>query len=253
MTQAEERAADWARERVGQGYIWGATGWVCSRARREAQAKQYPAQAEMILGVGAKWDGKVCWDCATFVRGAAKAGGIRLCSGATSQWRKTAWADKRTIDSLPTGRVVMLYRQSGNTMQHTGISLGDGECVHAKGTKYGVITQGISSYPWTHWAIPAWDDEKEGAEMDEQMVVVADSGSTVRMRATADAGGAVVCAIPIGAVVTRSGTEGDWSRISYGGQDGYMMTRFLKAAEANVTRAEFDALAQRVAALEGRT
>ena len=92
MTQSEAHAALWAKERIGCGYIYGATGWVCSKARREQQAKQYPDQAEMILGVGAKWDGKICWDCATFVRGAAKAGGVTLCSGATSQWAKTAWA-----------------------------------------------------------------------------------------------------------------------------------------------------------------
>lgn len=93
MTQAEARAAAWAREHVGNGYIWGATGWVCSRERREQQAKQYLGQADMILGVGAKWDGMICWDCATFVRGAAKAGGVMLCSGARPHGRR--WEVKR--------------------------------------------------------------------------------------------------------------------------------------------------------------
>lgn len=164
MIQSEARAAAWALEHIGQGYIWGATGWVCSRTRREQQARQYPEQAEMILGAGAKWDGVTCWDCATFVRGAAQAGGIRLCSGATSQWRKTAWADKGTIDTLPRDQVVMLYRQRGGKMQHVGLYLGDGTCAHAKGTRYGVVRQSVDAYKWTHWARPAWPDVTQARE-----------------------------------------------------------------------------------------
>lgn len=82
---------EWALSHVGDGYIYGARGQKCSLAFREQQAKQYPAQADNILGTGAKWDGKTVWDCAQFTRAAWAAAGINLVSGATSQWNKTDW------------------------------------------------------------------------------------------------------------------------------------------------------------------
>ncbi|HNW87931.1 MAG TPA: hypothetical protein PLR69_12315 [Candidatus Limiplasma sp.] len=34
---------------VGWGYIYGATGWVCTAARVEQQAAQYPAYREVTI------------------------------------------------------------------------------------------------------------------------------------------------------------------------------------------------------------
>ena len=34
---------------VGCGYIYGATGWICTRARMEQQMRQYPAYAGQIV------------------------------------------------------------------------------------------------------------------------------------------------------------------------------------------------------------
>lgn len=251
------RAVAWAVERIGQGYIWGATGWVCSKARREQQAKQYPDQAEMILGVGAKWDGVICWDCATFVRGAARAGGVILCSGATSQWRETAWVSQGPITTLPRDQVVMLYRQSGGKMQHTGIYTGDGNCIHAKGTRYGVIMQPVEAYPWTHWALPAWQgNTQEEAVTMEDMVVVSADGSPVRMRREPSKHAEVLRKLAPGTKVIRESEADGWSRIVCGEDTGYMMSEFLAAAASGkkdeVRREEFDALEARVSALEAQ-
>lgn len=109
-----ERAAAFARSKIGQGYIYGARGQTCSAAFRRQQAQQYPDQAQNILVTGAKWDGQPVWDCAQLTRYAAKAAGVELPSGATSQWRKAPWKRKGTIDTLPDGEVVYLYRQKGS-------------------------------------------------------------------------------------------------------------------------------------------
>jgi len=127
------QSAAFARSKIGQGYIYGAKGQTCSAAFRRQQAAQYPDQAQNILVTGAKWDGRPVWDCAQLTRYAAKAAGVELPSGATSQWRKGPWKRKGTIDTLPEGEVVYLYRQKGTIMQHTGLALGDGTCVHARG------------------------------------------------------------------------------------------------------------------------
>ena len=57
---------------VGCGYIYGATGWICTRARMEQQMRQYPAYAGQIERYGKKWIGKPCYDCAQLTREAVR-------------------------------------------------------------------------------------------------------------------------------------------------------------------------------------
>jgi len=147
---------EWALGKIGCGYVYGATGAICTPAYRQARAEQYPSMASMILGVAAKWDGKQVFDCAQLTSKAAQAVGLSLPSGASSQWRKVAcWAVRGTIDSLPADRVCILYHEGkgGNPMSHTGIYLGDGMVVDARGHASGVLHTKLSSYPWTHFGV----------------------------------------------------------------------------------------------------
>ncbi len=228
MTQEQDAAIARALALVGDGYIYGATGWVCTAARRQTQAKQYPNQAGNILGVGAKWDGKTCWDCAQLTKTVAKAAGIALPSGATSQWKSGIWTAKGAIAELPTGSPVFLYRQSGGAMQHTGFCLGDGTFVHAKGTAYGVLHQPLATYAWTHWASP-WG----GAEVGQteptpigRAMVTAVRGSTVRVRR--EPGGDVLGVLKLGTVVDLYAEMAGYGLISYNGGKAYMQSAFLK-------------------------
>lgn len=226
---------DQAREKalslVGQGYIYGAKGQICSPAFRQQQAAQYPDQASNILGTGAKWDGMPVWDCAQLTRAVASAAGVTLVSGATSQWTKTAWARQGETASLPEDELVFLYRrQSGSAtvMAHTGVALGDGTCVHARGTAYGVVRQKMPDYAWTHWASPWVDGSQEGGESMEELykaTVTAASGSTVNLRSAPD--GALVTRVPIGTVVSVYEDSSGWSHIRAGDADGWMQSTFL--------------------------
>ena len=249
-------AVAFALAHVGDGYIYGATGWTCSPARREQQAKQYPEYRDNILNIGAKWDGKTCWDCATFTRACAKAGGVVLPSGATSQWKKGGWGEKGTIDQLPEDAVAMLYRQKGEIMQHTGLYLGDGTVVDARGTKYGVIHQAHNKYAWTHYAIPkGWggtEEEKGEDQTVQTMVVTADSGSTVNLRTRPDKTASVLAKVPIREAVQVLGMEDGWATIQRNGVTGYMMAQYLRAqGEASPTLEErVKRLEERVTALE---
>lgn len=157
---------DFALSLVGLGYIYGAQGQICTPAFRAQQAKQYPEQYKNIMIVGAKWDGMAVWECAQLTQEVASIGGVKLVSGATSQWKKTDWAEKGEIDTLPIDRVSFLYRESTsdeNVMSHTGVYLGDGTVVDARGASKGVRHDKISEYPWTHWAIPTWGEVKPKA------------------------------------------------------------------------------------------
>ena len=244
-----EKAAAFAMSKVGQGYIYGAKGQVCTEKFRRQQASQYPDQAKSILNVGRKWDGVPVWDCAQLTRYAAKAAGVTLPSGATSQWRKGPWKRKGTVGTLPLGEVLFLYRQKGNVMQHTGIATGDGRCIHARGTAYGVVQQGLEDYAWTHWASP-WEvletPEKEGKADMETAIVHADSGSTVRMRSGPGKGYTPVTSVPVGMAVDVLEWGQEWSRIRVDGEEGYMMSQYLTQAVQEPTAD------QRIAELEKR-
>lgn len=232
------RSAAFARSKIGQGYIYGAKGQTCTAAFRRQQAAQYQDQAQNILVTGAKWDGRPVWDCAQLTRYAAKAAGVELPSGATSQWRKGQWKRKGTIDTLPEGEVVYLYRQKGSIMQHTGLALGDGTCVHARGTAYGVVHQPVSAYPWTHWASP-WEAVSGQPEPVEGPVkspfaatVYAENGKPVKLRNQPSQGENLYWHVRSDTPATIRQPGEEWSQITALCTDGirrtgWMMSRFL--------------------------
>ena len=225
------KAAEKALSLVGQGYLYGAKGQICSPAFRQQQAAQYPDQAHHILQTGAKWDGQPVWDCAQLTRAAAKAADVTLVSGATSQWNKTDWARKGTIDTLPEGETAFLYRQADGRMQHTGVYLGDGTVVHARGTAYGVVRQNLSGYAWTHWA-SLWNLENALPASAPAIIakarVWAQSGSTVNARS--EPGGKVIARVAIGTEVDVCAQSAGWTTIVLNGETAYMQSAFLRAA-----------------------
>lgn len=233
---------------IGQGYIYGAKGQICSLAFRQQQAEQYPEQAENILGKGAKWDGMPVWDCAQLTRAAAAAGGVTLVSGATSQWTKTDWEETGEIECIPDGETLFLYRRqdgSATKMQHTGVAIGDGTCVHARGTAYGVVLQRVDEYPWTHWARPKWDEEKDETEDQEEMgpmvqaKVIGPAGETVNLRSMPSKSATVKERVRVGEIVSAGADKDGWRSVAYNGVIGYMMTEYLQDnAEMNNERDE---------------
>ena len=69
-----------AKSLVGCGYVYGATGWICTRRRLDQQARQYPQYADLIYKYGPKWQGRPCYDCAQLTRAVAQAD-RRICIG----------------------------------------------------------------------------------------------------------------------------------------------------------------------------
>ena len=180
--------ADYAISKLGCAYIYGGYGEkLCRPAFRRERANAYPAQksniyknCQVLSGrkdacAGCKWDGKQAYDCAQLTRYACKAAGTELVSGANSQWRKVAWEKKDTIGSLPDVPGVILYHvNASGTMTHTGVYIGGGYAVEARGAKYGVVKTAVKDRTWTHWAalpgvltgeeIPAPKEEEQTQE-----------------------------------------------------------------------------------------
>jgi hypothetical protein len=138
---------------IGCGYVIGATGWICTQARLEAQARQYPQYAAKTLRYGPRWLGCKCYDCAQLTRVAARAGGVELPGGATSQWRSGLYSERDTIGMIPPHEAgIQVFREgSPGVMEHTGVYLGDGYTVEARGVQHGVVRRALTDGSWTHW------------------------------------------------------------------------------------------------------
>ena len=190
-----EIAKDWCLQRVGNPYVYGATGKPCTPAYREARAAQYPDYAAKIrkncprLSGSAKsckdcrWcdpeteKGKDAFDCAQFTRRCMEAVGISLVSGANSQWTETDWAEAGGIDTIPRDKLCLLYREDADGRKHhAGVYLGDGWIVHAKGHDYGVVKELLGNPRFTHWGIPVG---LYGGEIERKTLRKGDQGVLV--------------------------------------------------------------------------
>ncbi len=238
---------NWLLSRVGCPYLMGGTGQPCTKAYREARAAQYPGSAAKIKKncqrmnggpntcKGCQYfdestgQGKRAYDCAQLVRWAMDAVGIKMVSGATSQWLETKWAVLGEMDTLPADKMVILYRKDDNgKMGHTGVALGDGSCVHAKGHDYGVVREGIAAYGrWTHWAIPEglYSDLLDTSG-DEEIYEVTDTD--VALRRGMSTATEVITRIKKGTLVDGRSIGGAWIAVTYKGNNGYMMAEFLR-------------------------
>lgn len=241
-TNNEEKIANWCNRLVGQGYIYGAKGQTVTEGFIQQQYNQYPDYVDPK--VVRKWLGKKAYDCAQFVRYAMKEVGISLVSGATSQWNKTNWEQSGTIDSLPKNKICCLYRWTGSVMQHTGVYQGDGSVIDARGSSSGIVKTKLESYKWTHWGIPkglyATNTKQETTTQEVLKVlykakVIANSGSTVRLRESMSSTAKTIAKIPVGTIVDVVEDNNGWDCIVYDGKTGYMMDEFLEKVEEVVT------------------
>jgi len=223
-TRAEMMVTN-AKALVGCGYAWGATGQICTQAVLNQLAKLYPDQPN-LMEICPKWIGKRIYDCATLVRACLRAAGINICSGATSQWKGDYWEEKGTIDQMPKDRpCVLYYNKTGTVMQHTGIYLGDGTVIDARGSREGVIQSKLESRVWTHYTVP------KGLHEAIEVItatVVANSGGTVRMRRYASTTSATIRNVPLGEQLQITEQGNEWAAVmDDSGHSGFMMRKFL--------------------------
>lgn len=243
-----ETVRSWLLSRVGNPYLMGGTGQPCTVSYRKARAQQYPGSAAKIKNncpqmrgeatncKGCKYyddstgQGKRAYDCAQLVRWAMDAVGIKMVSGATSQWRNTRWMFLGDMGTLPADKLVILYRMDADgRMGHTGIALGDGSCIHAKGHDYGVVRDGIADYGrWTHWGIPEglyMGEAQPQGDMEEYEV----TGVRVALRrGMSTATELIPPRINTGTIVKGVPAGSDWIYVTHDGRQGYMMAEYLR-------------------------
>ena len=158
LTLSSEQASkviQFAKSKLGCGYVWGTSGMTLTKQN----IKKFQGNAHVDVNIVKKWIGKQVFDCAGLVLAAFKTVGIRMASGATSAWGHTSWAKRGEIKNYPKDQVCILYRSDNRKMQHMGIYIGNGEFIHAKGSREGVVKEKMPGH-WTHWGIPNKFDAK---------------------------------------------------------------------------------------------
>ena len=249
LTLSSEQASkviQFAKSKLGCGYVWGTSGMTLTKQN----IKKFQGNAHVDVNIVKKWIGKQVFDCAGLVKAAFNTVGIRMASGATSAWGQTSWAKKGEIKNYPKDQVCILYRRGNGRMQHTGIYIGNGEFIHAKGSQAGVVKEKMPGH-WTHWGIPNKFDAKISGSSNIKddtttkpstptptgkvcssfpckAKVVANSGGTVNLRKGPNKGSKVLTKIKLGETVQVSSEENSWCQIQYGGKTGFMMREFLE-------------------------
>lgn len=151
-------------------------------------------------------------------------------------------------------------RDNGDLMDYYHIGVVDEDTryvLNAKSTKAGFVRSKMTE-GWTSVAFARQIDYEgqEGGSMgsNKTATVQASSGVTVNLRKSP--GGNLLGRVPVGAKVTVEESGGEWSRVAYGGLNGWMMTKFLTADGAEDTGGvENDRIArleERVTMLEER-
>ena len=187
---------------------------------------------------GSKWIGSWVTDCSGLFYWAFKELGGYMYHGSNTMWNKYCVSKgklrsgKRTDGKeLKPGTAVFVLKGESDR-SHVGLYVGDGKVIEASGTKSGVITTAITNKKWAEWG------ELKGVAYDEST-----TPSTAPEEPTISIGSAVVNAAKVAlrsapstnaSILTRVDKgqrvqvlSNEWTRVSYQGKTGYMMTKFL--------------------------
>ncbi len=148
---------EWAKqaESTGWGYVYGTYGKVLTGDLFQAKLEQYPDDIGRYKDfIQAHWLGGRTADCVGLIKGYSwynieedkynyMANGMPDI-GANTMYRNAI--EKGKINTIPEIIGLAVWKDG-----HIGIYIGNGEVIHAKGTKYGVVKTPITETGWTHW------------------------------------------------------------------------------------------------------
>jgi len=222
----------------GWGYIYGTWG-VLWTAERQALATR-----DMTVKYGSRWIGRMVTDCSGLLRWALYQLGENIAHHARYQY--TDWSrnkgrlvnGRREDGSLPLPGTAVFLQGSQEHIHHVGVYIGDGFCIEAKGTLYGVVTSQLNH--WDHWGELKMVDYTDAAELENgelipeaageqgQMARVENQNQWLNVRSGPGTHYPVQFRVSRGSTVRiLDDTVPDWRQISYGGRIGWASAQYL--------------------------
>ena len=198
---------------------------------------------------GDRWIGHWVTDCSGLFYWAFKELGGYIYHGSNTMWNKYCSSKgklsngKRTDgNKLKAGTAVFVLK-NGTDRSHVGLYIGNGKVIEASGTKSGVITTDITNSKWAEWGelkgvlygkivqeeveegvkIPGDGTLGELVQVQVGSAVVNDT--KVALRSAPSTNASIITRVDKGERVQI--LSNDWTRVSYQGKTGYMMTKFL--------------------------
>ena len=214
------------------GYILNTAG------EKWTQAKQDAVTGETARKYGSRWIGHMVADCSGLFTWAFKQLGGFMYHGSNTMWNKYCTAKGKLVNGrrsdgkeLKPGTAVFVLK-NGDDRSHVGLYIGGGKVIEASGTQVGVIMTDITNKKWSEWGelkgvnynstnAPAQETESATVQIGSAVV----NAAKVALRTAPSTNATILTRVDKGERVQV--IEGEWSRVTYQGKTGYMMTKFL--------------------------
>lgn len=208
------------------GYIINTAGILWT------QAKQNTTTSETAREYGQKWVGHYVADCSGLFSWAFNKLGGYMYHGSNTMWNKYCTAQgklsggKRTDGkTLKPGTAVFVLKGTSDR-SHVGLYIGNGEVIEASSTQTGVIKSKITNSKWAEWGELKGVDYSGATETPNSNVGSAVVNAVrVALRSGPSTNDKVLVRVDKGERVQVLGDS--WTKVTYQGKTGYMMTKFL--------------------------
>lgn len=171
------------------GYIFGKWGQEWTAAKQAAVEQTTANKYATARKYGSRWIGHRVADCSGLIRWVLAQFDVSVPHSSNAQWKECCKKQGKLVNGkrddgykLRPATLVFLCDADGNR-HHVGMYVGDGLCVEAKGTRYGVVESPITR--WDEWGeckhidYSEFKNEKEGGRM-EPTLRKGDRGESVR-------------------------------------------------------------------------
>lgn len=230
---------------IGWGYIYGCSHEMWSEAKQREYERKYSDDPDRqnSCKYGGKWVGHWVTDCSGLFHYWFSQLGGKIAHGSNSIWdnwctQKGTMVSGARTDGKPLIPGTAVFTSSGERHSHIGLYVGGGLVIEAQGAQAGVVTSVVTNKKWTHWGELKGVSYEEGGEKTMTATVVlpaGKSGRTVNMREKPSTSSPIEKQVPVGSEVDLYEDQGQWCRIGYKGQTGYMMSDYLEYGQQDET------------------
>ena len=213
------------------GYILGTAG------EKWTQAKQDAATGDTARKYGKKWIGHMVADCSGLFTWSFKQLGGYMYHGSNTMWNKYC-TDKGKLSNgkrtdgqeLKPGTAVFVLKNETDR-SHVGLYIGNGKVIEASSTQSGVITTDITNKKWAEWGeLKGVDYSGKSDSIDNDHTELTRSAIVndvrVALRSAPSTSAPILIRVDKGQRISVL-EDHTWTKVSYMGKTGYMMTKFL--------------------------